>query len=89
VPKTWKQFDEIGSFLTEKLKKDGTYAHRSSANRPTRLYMFQERFRVEGGKFFDANMKATVNSPIGVKVFTEMRNEKPLHAAGRGKVRLR
>ena len=40
------------------------------------MFMFQERFRNEGGKFFDANtMKATVNSPIGVKVFTEMRNE--------------
>jgi len=27
---------------------------------------------VEGGKFFDAGtMKATVNSPVGVKVFTE------------------
>ena len=40
------------------------------------MFMFEERFRVEGGKFFDADtMKATVNSPIGVKVFTEMRNE--------------
>ena len=30
---------------------------------------------MEGGKFFDANMKATVNSDVGVKVFTEMRKE--------------
>ena len=38
--------------------------------------MFQERFRVEGGKFFDEEtMKATVNSDIGVKVFTDMRAE--------------
>ena len=37
--------------------------------------MFQERFRNEGGKFFDANMKATINGPEGVKVFTEWRNE--------------
>jgi multiple sugar transport system substrate-binding protein len=74
-PKTWKQFDEIGSFLTEKLKKDGTYGAAFFREPPYTMYMFQERFRVEGGKFFDANMKATVNSPIGVKVFTEMRNE--------------
>lgn len=38
-------------------------------------FMFQERFRNEGGKFFDANMKATINSPAGVKVLTEWRNE--------------
>jgi multiple sugar transport system substrate-binding protein len=38
--------------------------------------MFQERFRNEGGKFFDANtMKATINGPAGVKVLTEWRNE--------------
>jgi len=35
--------------------------------------MFQERFRMEGGKFFDTEtMKATVNSPVGLKVFQEM-----------------
>ena len=43
---------------------------------PYTMFMFEERFRNEGGKFFDRQtMKATVNSPIGVKVFTEMRNE--------------
>jgi len=38
--------------------------------------MFQERFRNEGGKFFDAEtMKATINSDIGVKTFEGMRAE--------------
>ncbi|HEX4986424.1 MAG TPA: extracellular solute-binding protein [Burkholderiales bacterium] len=75
-PKTWKQFDEIGSFLTEKLKGEGTYGASFFRQPPYTMFMFQERFRVEGGKFFDGNtMKATVNSPIGVKVLTEMRNE--------------
>jgi multiple sugar transport system substrate-binding protein len=75
-PKTWKQFDEIGSFLTDALKKEGVYGAAFFREPPYTMYMFQERFRVEGGKFFDANtMKATVNSPIGVKVFTEMRKE--------------
>lgn len=75
-PKTWKQFDEIGSFLTEKLKGEGIYGGSFFREAPYTMFMFEERFRVEGGKFFDANtMKATVNSPVGVKVFTEMRNE--------------
>ena len=76
VPKTWKQFDEIGSFLTEALKGEGIYGASFFREPPYTMFMFQERFRVEGGKFFDAaTMKATVNSPVGVKVLTEMRNE--------------
>ena len=75
-PKTWKEFDDMGSFLTEALKKEGVYGAAFFREPPYTMYMFQERFRVEGGKFFDADtMKATVNSPIGVKVFTEMRKE--------------
>ena len=39
---------------------------------PYAQMMFQERFRNEGGKFFDAaTMKATVNGPAGVKVFQD------------------
>jgi multiple sugar transport system substrate-binding protein len=74
-PKTWKQFDEIGSFLTGALKKEGVYGAAFFREPPYTMYMFQERFRVEGGKFFDANMKATVNSDVGVRVLTEMRKE--------------
>jgi multiple sugar transport system substrate-binding protein len=75
-PTTWKQFDEIGSFLTDALKKEGIYGASFFREPPYTMFMFQERFRVEGGRFFDADsMKATVNSPIGVKVLTEMRNE--------------
>src|SRR6476660_5706344 len=75
-PKTWKQFDEIGSFLTDALKGEGVYGA-SFFREPTYAeLMFQERFRNEGGKFFDAqSMKATVNSATGVRVLTEMRNE--------------
>ena len=82
-PKTWKQFDEIGSFLTEALKSEGIYGACFFRDAPYTNFMFQERFRVEGGKFFDAQtMKATVNSPIGVRVFTEMRNENRFMPAG-------
>src|SRR5882724_3356562 len=76
APKTWKQFDDIGSFLTEALKSEGVYGGSFFREPPYTMFMFQERFRVEGGKFFDAaSMKATVNNPIGVKVFADMRNE--------------
>ena len=75
-PKTWKQFDDIGSFLTDALKGEGVYGASFFREPPYTMFMFQERFRVEGGKFFDAGtMKATVNSAVGVKVLTEMRNE--------------
>jgi len=76
APKTWKQFEEIGSFLTEKLKRDGMYGASFFREPPYTLFMFEERFRNEGGRFFDAaTMKATINNPTGVRVFTEMRDE--------------
>jgi multiple sugar transport system substrate-binding protein len=70
-PTTWKHFDEIGAFLTEALKSEGIYGASFFREPGYGNFMFQERFRNEGGKFFDANMKATVNSPAGVKVFTD------------------
>ncbi|MBI1395119.1 MAG: extracellular solute-binding protein [Betaproteobacteria bacterium] len=75
-PKTWQQFDEIGSFLTEKLKSKGIYGASLFRDPPYALFMFEERFRNEGGRFFDGNtMKATVNSEIGVKALEGMRHE--------------
>jgi len=75
-PKTWKQFDEIGAFLTDALKSEGIYGASFFREPAYAILMFEERFRVEGGKFFDPQtMKATINSPVGVKVLTEMRNE--------------
>lgn len=73
-PKTWAEFDRIGQMLTDKYAPD-MYGAAFFREPPYTQYMFQERFRVEGGKFFDDNMKATVNSDIGVRVFTEMRAE--------------
>jgi multiple sugar transport system substrate-binding protein len=75
APTTWKQFDEIGQFLTDKYQPN-MYGAAFFRQAPYAQYMFQERFRNEGGKFFDAEtMKATLNSDVGVKVFTEMREE--------------
>jgi multiple sugar transport system substrate-binding protein len=74
VPVTWKEFDEVGQFLTDKLQPN-VYGAGFFRQPPYTMYMFQERFRNEGGKFFDDSMKAAINSDIGVKVFTEMREE--------------
>jgi len=74
-PTTWKQFSEIGGFLTEKLKAKGVYGASQFREPGYGNFMFQERFRNEGGKFFDSNMKALINGPEGVKVLTEWRNE--------------
>ena len=71
-PKTWKEFRDIGQFITDKYgpKIYGAALFGAPGNAH---FMFQERFRVEGGKFFDAEtMKATVNSDVGVKVFKDM-----------------
>ncbi len=74
-PKTWKQFSEIGQFFTDTLKDKGIYGASQFREPGYGNFMFQERFRNEGGKFFDANMKAQVNNAMGVKVLTEWRAE--------------
>lgn len=74
-PETWQQFSEIGQFMTDAYAPE-TYGAGLLRQPGNAQYMFQERFRVEGGKFFDPDsMSATVNSDIGIKVFTEMRAE--------------
>jgi multiple sugar transport system substrate-binding protein len=70
-PKTWQEFDQVGALITETTggKPYGAGFFRDSAYGQ---FLFQERFRNEGGKFFDtATMKATINGPAGVKVFTD------------------
>jgi multiple sugar transport system substrate-binding protein len=75
VPKTWAEFAEVGQFLTDKLQPN-MYGAAFFRQPPYTMFMFQERFRNEGGKFFDADsMKATINSDVGVEVLTGMRAE--------------
>ncbi|HUQ37929.1 MAG TPA: sugar ABC transporter substrate-binding protein [Aestuariivirga sp.] len=76
VPTTWAEFDMTGAALTDVLKDKGIYGAAFFRQPPYTMFMFQERFRNEGGKFFDGDtMKATINSDVGVKVLTEMREE--------------
>jgi len=74
-PETWAEFAETARKLTEKYAPE---MYGASIVREPALaqLMFQERFRVEGGRFFDRNsMKASLNSDIGVEVLLQMREE--------------
>lgn len=81
-PRTWKEFDQVAAVITETTggKPYGLSFIRDPAQAQ---FMFQERFRVEGGKFFDAEtMKAEVNSEAGVRTFTDWVAENKLGPAG-------
>lgn len=71
-PKTWTEWDEVCSFFTEKFSKDGIYGCALQRAEGQVYEWFYDHFRVNGGKFFDDNMKATINSEAGVKTLTEM-----------------
>ena len=71
-PATWAQFADVSQFLTDKYAPD-LYGSGAMHGIPHVHYFFQERFRVYGGMFFDADtMKATINSDEGVTALTEM-----------------
>ena len=81
-PTNWKDFDQVAGLITEVTggKPYGAAFFRESGYGN---FMFQERFRNEGGKFFDAEtMKATINSDAGVKVFTDWLAENKFAPAG-------
>ncbi len=82
VPETCEQFIDIGSFLTDALKSEGIYGASMFREPGYGNFMFQERFRNEGGKFFDADMKATVNDAAGVKVLNGWLTENKFMPAG-------
>lgn len=70
-PADYTQFGDIACFLTEKYGPDMYGA--GVINTGYMFFMFGERFRVAGGRFFDPEtMRATVNSDIGVEVLTQM-----------------
>lgn len=71
-PTTWEQFNQIATFFTKKLAPD-TYGAALIQASGLVHFLFEERFRVAGGRFFDADsMDATINSDIGVQVLTDM-----------------
>lgn len=74
-PTTWDQFAEIGQFITAQYAP-GMYGAGLLRQSGNAQYMFQERFRTEGGRFFNPEtMAAEANSEVGVKILEEMRAE--------------
>ncbi|MDF1775494.1 MAG: sugar ABC transporter substrate-binding protein [Rhizobiaceae bacterium] len=68
-PTTWDQFSDVGSFISA-FTNNKPYGAAFIREAGAAQFMFMERFRNNGGRFFDADtMKATVNSAAGVDVF--------------------
>lgn len=83
-PETWKSFDEIAGFFSDSYAPNlyGTAMIHDSLS----FYFFEERFRTNGGRFFDAeSMKTAINSKIGVKTLEEMVNRQQLMPPGADK----
>lgn len=71
-PTTWDEFARIAQFITEK-KGPTVYGSGAMHRYPNVHYLFQNRFRDYGGKFFDPEtMKATLNSQAGIDALTSM-----------------
>ncbi len=74
-PKTWKEFDEIGTFFTGKYAPDlygAAYQHAVGQA----FEWFTGPFSGAGGQFFDpATMKPGINSDAGVQTLTDMVNQ--------------
>jgi multiple sugar transport system substrate-binding protein len=74
-PRTWEQYREIGQFITDKMAPDvyGAVGHFQPGNFQ---YILQQRFRDEGGRFFDPEtMKAAINSEAGVRALEGIRGD--------------
>ncbi len=81
-PTDWQQFLDVACFITEQGGGE-TYGAGLFREPPYTQWMFQERFRTNGGRFFDPEtMQATVNSEAGVAVFESMLAENECMPAG-------
>ncbi len=75
APTTWAQYADIGKFITDKYGPE-IYGAGQFRGPAYGIWLFEERFRVEGGRFFDPDtMKAQINNDIGVKAYEGMRND--------------
>lgn len=88
-PETWDQFYEISQYFTEALAPE-TYGS-ALIHAPGLIhYLFEERFRIAGGRFFDEeSMDAQIDSDIGVAVLEDMVRQldnMPPGAAGWGPI---
>lgn len=72
APTTWAEWDEVCSFFTEKLSADKKYGCAIQRAEGQAYLWFMDHYRANGGKFFGDDMKAAINSDIGVQTLSEM-----------------
>jgi multiple sugar transport system substrate-binding protein len=71
-PKTWKQYNEIGQFLTDRYNGE-IYGGASQRGAGQAFYFFAQVFLGLEGEWFDMDtMKSTINSPTGVKAMEQL-----------------
>ncbi len=71
-PADWDQFYDISKYFTDAMAPD-LYGSALILSPGLVHFLFEERFRVAGGRFFDEEtMEATINSDIGVAVLEDM-----------------
>ena len=74
-PQTWEQYAQIGRFITDKYAPE-IYGAGQFRGPAYGIWLFEERYRVEGGRFFDPEtMRAQINGDIGVKAYEGMRSD--------------
>jgi multiple sugar transport system substrate-binding protein len=74
VPKTWDEYAQIAQFITDQMAPN-VYgaAHFRKFGDPGNQFDFLQRFRTNGGVFFDdATMKAQLAGEAGVKTLQQM-----------------
>ncbi|MDE3175147.1 MAG: extracellular solute-binding protein [Pseudomonadota bacterium] len=73
LPKTWDEYSQVSQFITDQLAPNvyGS-AHFRKFGSPGNQYSFLQEFRANGGKFFDADMKAQLAGPAGVATLDQM-----------------
>ena len=70
-PTDWNQFYDISQYFSGVLGPKG--AGSALIHSPGLVhYLYLQRFRTAGGKLFDGDMKAQINSEIGVSVLEDM-----------------
>ena len=80
-PETWDEFSDIGNYFNDSSEdlSGAAFIRRAGLLH----YFFEERYRVEGGKFFDPEtMDALINSDLAVQVVTEMVEDNSFMPAG-------
>jgi multiple sugar transport system substrate-binding protein len=73
VPKTWEDYAQTAQFITDQLQPNVYGAgHFRKAGSPGNQFDFLQQFRANKGAFFDADMKAQLSSPAGMKTLENM-----------------